>query len=185
MLNEMTGLNERQIFINNNPTINYAELVLQPQTLNYGLYRIVYTLKMSGLNMTTFHSQIDTFIQIIPSGLFISALRSSQPIYGGTVEISRGFDQQIQFNPFTNTYDIDSVAVITTLTFKYSCQLIDSNIQHGYPQIPGTNQLIYLDDFKMNSSLSSLNSCLNSTSIKNQLNNYLKVDLKFCHLYFT
>jgi len=163
MLNEMTGLNERQIFINNNPTLNYAELVLQPQTLDYGLYRVVYTLKMSGANLTSFESQIDTFIQIIPSGLVISALRSSQPMYGGTVEISRGFDQQIQFNPFLHSYDIDSVAVITSLSFKYSCQIIDSNIQNGYPQIPGTNKFIHLDDFKMNSSLSSLNSCFNST----------------------
>ena len=118
MLNQMTGLNERQIFLKNNPTLNYAELVLQPQTLNYGLYKIVYTLKLSGSNLTTFQSQIDTFIQIIPSGLVISALRSSQPMYGGTVEITRGFDQQIQFNPFLHSYDIDSVAVVTSLTFK-------------------------------------------------------------------
>jgi hypothetical protein len=163
MLNQMTGLNERKIFINNNPTLNYAELVLQPQTLDYGLYRVVYTLKMNGANLTSFESQIDTFIQIIPSGLVISALRSSQPMYGGTVEISRGFDQQIKFNPFLHSHDIDSVAVITSLTFKYSCQIIDTNIQNGYPKIPGTNQLIYLDDFKTNSSLSSLNSCFNST----------------------
>jgi hypothetical protein len=31
--------NEQQIFINNNPTMNYADLVLQPQTLSYGVYR--------------------------------------------------------------------------------------------------------------------------------------------------
>ena len=163
MLNQMTSINERKIFINNNPTLNYAELVLQPHTLNYGIYRIVYTVKMSGSNLTSFESQIDTFIQIIPSGLVISALRSSQPVYGGTIEITRGLDQQIQFNPFLHSYDIDSEAVITSLSFKYSCQIIDSNIQHGYPQIPGTNQFIYLDDFKMNSSLSSLNSCFNSS----------------------
>jgi hypothetical protein len=163
MLNQMTGKAQQKMVINNNPTLNYAELVLQPQTLNYGVYRVVYTLKMSGANLTSFQSQIDTFIQIIPSGLVISALRSSQPMYGGTIEITRGFDQQIQFNPFLNTYDIDSVAVITSLTFKYSCQIIDSNIQNGYPQIPGTNQLIYLDDFKTNSSLSPLNYCFNLT----------------------
>jgi hypothetical protein len=178
MLNQMTGKAQQKMVINNNPTLNYAELVLQPQTLDYGVYRVLYTLKMSGANLTSFQSQIDTFIQIIPSGLVISALRSSQPMYGGTIEITRGFYQQIQFNPFLNTYDIDSVAVITSLTFKYSCQIIDSNIQNGYPQIPGTNQLIYLDDFKINSSLSSLNSCFNSTGL-NLKSNYFIKDMQF------
>ena len=163
MLNELTGINEQQIFLTDNPTVNYAELVIQPNTLAYGLYRFVYTVKMTGTNSNSFQSQIDTFIQVIPSGLVISALKSSQPIYGGTIEITRGFDQQIQFNPFINSYDIDSIAIMTSLTFKYSCQIIDSNIQMGYPQIPGTNQMIYLDDFKLNSSLSSLNTCFNRT----------------------
>jgi hypothetical protein len=161
MLNKLTGINEQQIFLTDNPTVNYADLVIQPNSLAYGLYRIVYTVKMTWADL---QSQIDTFIQVIPSGLVISALRSSQPMYGGTIEIERGYDQEIQFNPFINSYDIDSVAIITSLTFKYSCQIIDSKIEMGYPQIPGTNQIIYLDDFKLNSSLSLLNSCFNQTS---------------------
>ena len=165
MLNQLTGIYEQQIFLTDNPTVNYAELVIQPNSLAYGLYRFVYTVKMTGTNSNSFQSQIDTFIQVIPSGLVISALKSSQPIYGGTIEITRGFDQQIQFNPFINSYDIDSIAIMTSLTFKYSCQIIDSNIQMGYPQIPGTNQMIYLDDFKLNSSLSSLNTCFDRTGL--------------------
>jgi hypothetical protein len=165
MLNKLTGINEQQIFLTDNPTVNYADLVIQPNSLAYGLYRIVYTVKMTGSNSKSLQSQIDTFIQVIPSGLVISALKSSIPMYGGTIEITRGFDQQIQFDPFINSYDIDSVAVVTSLTFKYSCQIIDSNIQMGYTQIPGTNQIIYLDDFKLNSSLSLLNSCFNQTGL--------------------
>jgi len=161
LVSELNGLDKQQIHIVNNPTLNFAELVLQPNSLNYGIYRIVYSVTMSGTSNSVFTSQIDTFIQIFPTGLVISALKSSQPIYGGTIEITRGFDQKIEFDPFINSFDIDSVAVMTSLTFKYSCQIIDSNTQNGYPLIPGTTQLIYLDDFKQSSSLASLNTCFN------------------------
>jgi hypothetical protein len=151
---------EQQIFLNNNPTINYADLVLQPQTLSYGVYKIVFTVKMANV---VFTDHAITYIQIIPSGLVLSALKLSQPMYGGTIEITRGQNQQIQFDPYLFTYDVDNVAVITSLTFKYSCQLIESNIPKGYPLQPVTNQTIYLDEFKTNKSLSVLNPCFNST----------------------
>ncbi len=89
LVNEVNGVDERQITLNNNPTLNYADLVLQPQTLNYGTYRLVFTVTMTGTNANgLFRSQIDTFVQIVPSGLVISALKSSQPMYGGTIEIA-------------------------------------------------------------------------------------------------
>jgi hypothetical protein len=162
-VNEFTGQIEKQIFIKNNPTTNYADLVLQPQTLSYGVYKCVFTVTMS--NIANFTSSVETFIKIIPSGLVLSTLKLSQPMFGGTIEISRGQNQQIQFDPYLFSYDIDNVAVISTLSFRYACQVIDSNIPQGYPKIPGTNQTIYLSDIKSNSSLSQFNSCINSTSI--------------------
>jgi hypothetical protein len=164
-LNDVTGLIEEHIQIKNNPSLNYAELVLQPQTLAYGLYRIFYNVTMTYKeNGSLFSSIADTFINVIPSGLLISSLKMSQPMFGGTIQIMRGLNQKIEFDPFLFSYDIDYVAVITSLTFKYSCQIIDSNIPSGYPQIPGTNQIVYLDDIKQNSSLNSFNTCFNSTS---------------------
>ena len=162
-VNELTGQIETQMIIQNNPTINYAELVLQPKTLAYGLYKIIYTVTMlTNKNLTC---SVYSYIKIIPSGLILSSLKASQPVYGGTIEIIRGQNQTIQFDPFLFTYDIDAVASITSLTFKYSCQIIQSNSPQGYPQIPGTNQTINLDDFKLNSSLSVLNTCFNSIGI--------------------
>jgi hypothetical protein len=114
--------------------------------------------------MTGQQCQIDTFVQIIPSGLVLSTLRLSQPMYGGRIEITRGLNQKIEFNPFLFTYDIDALAVITSLTFKYACQIIDSNIPSGYPQLPGNNQMVYLDDIKQNSSLKNLDRCFNLSS---------------------
>ena len=109
-------------------------------------------------------NQKEAFLQIVPSGLVLSTLKLSQPMYGGTIKIKRGLNQSIEFNPYLFTYDIDSVAVISTLPFKYACQIIDSNIEQGYPQSSETNQIIYLDTIQQNSSLKHLDSCFNSSS---------------------
>ena len=160
-LDQLTGNFLEEVFIANNPTITYACLVLQPKTLSYGLYKIIFTVTMENVSYTSF---AETFIQIIPSGLVLSSLKSSQPMYGGTIEITRGQNQKIEFDPFIFTYDIDNVGVISSLTFKYACQIIDSNVPQGYPQIPGTNQLLYLDDVTNNSSISYLEKCFDSKS---------------------
>ena len=163
-VDEITGQDMDQITqsFKNNPTIDYAEFVIQPQTLTYGLYRFVFTSRMNDMES----SQIDTFVKIIPSGLVLSTLSLSQPMYGGTIEITRGWNQTIKFNPFLNKYDIDSVAVITALSFKYSCQIIDSNVEQGYPQMPVTNKTIYLNEFKSNQNLISFLKCFKSLGIK-------------------
>ena len=162
-VNEQTGFDLTQIKLNNNPTIYYAELVMQPKTLQYGLYRFEYSVKMTNTNSSLFSSQISTYVRIIPSGLALSSLSLSQGMYGGTIEISRGQSQSIDFNPYLNSYDVDSLLVITTLNFKYTCQIIDSNIESGYPKIPGTNTSIYMDDIKLNPSLQAYEICFNST----------------------
>ena len=158
-LNELTGKNEQEIFIKNNPTIYYSNLVLQPQTLDYGLYRILLSVKIINANSSLIlKSDVETFIRIIPSGLVLSTLRQTQPMFGGAIEITRGLHQPIEFDPFLFTYDIDSIAVITSLSFKYSCRIIPQS----FPQLPGTIQPIYLDVIKQNSSLKALDICFNT-----------------------
>ena len=89
-VNELTGQDDQQILIKNNPTLGYAELVLQPQTLSYGLYKFVFTVTMA--NSKDVYSSVYTFIKIIPSGLVLSSLELSQPMYGGTIQITRGLN---------------------------------------------------------------------------------------------
>ena len=179
-INEKTSLEMNKIELFNNPTINYAQLVIQPQTLNYGLFRFVYLVTMSYTrNSTLFSSQVSTYVKIEPSGLIISSLSLRQGIYGGTIEISRGQQQPITFNPYLNSYDIDSILAITTLKFKYSCQLIDSNVESGFPQLPGTNTTIFLSDIKTNATLQLYDKCFNSTGVF--LFNYLMLTVPRIH----
>ena len=110
-------------------------------------------------------SQVDTYVRIVPSGLIISSLSLIQPIYGGTIEITRGWNQSIAFNPFLNSFDVDSLCVITTLSFKYACQTIDSNSPNGYPHSIANNATLYLDEFKASPSLTPLLQCFNSIGL--------------------
>lgn len=160
-VDEQTGLVVQQLTLSLNPTVNFAELVIQPQTLLSGLYRFVYVITMTFT--TVISSQVDTFIKITPSGILISSLSLLQPMYGGTIEITRGWNQIIQFNPFLKTYDTDSLCVITSLTFKYACQTIDSNSPNGYPF--SDNRTIHLDEFKASPRWNQLLQCFNSTGI--------------------
>jgi hypothetical protein len=159
-VNEQTGQDLSQ-FVYNDQSTSTSTLIVQPNTLPYGIYRIVYTVRKDCL-----YNEIDTFIKIQPSGLMLSTLSQRQGMYGGLIEITRGSSQEIKFNPFLNTIDLDSVAVITSLTFKYMCQVIDSNIERGYPINPSTNQVINLDEFKYNTAINqSLLECFNSTGL--------------------
>ena len=161
MVNNMTGLDDKQIYLNTNPTLTYAELVLQPQTLSYGLYRIVFKATQIISNSTEkLSNSIDTFIEIVPSGLVVSSLKLSKPMYGGTIEITRGSNQSIQFDPYLFTYDIDRTAVITSLKFEYSCQIVNQVI----------NATVRYD---------SLDTCFNETN--DGLENFIFL---FCYFYW-
>jgi hypothetical protein len=159
---------EQSILIKNNPTLTNQDLVLQPQTLDYGLYRIYFSVTFKSNifnknnNMSTL--SIDTYLSIIPSGLVLSTLKLSQPMYGGTIEITRGINQTIDFDPFLFTYDIDSKAVISTLSFKYSCQIVN-DLDGAIGQFNDSNpHMIYLDEIKQQKSGTPIPMpCFNST----------------------
>jgi hypothetical protein len=160
-VNEKTGQISKKIKYTH-PSISSSELIVNSKSLPYGLYRFDFTVKKDCL-----YSEIDTYVKIVPSGLMISSLSQMTGMYGELIQITRGEYQEIKFNPFLHTYDLDNLAVITSLTFKYACQLIDANIEQGYPKlVTQSNELIYLDDFKFNASIDqSILQCFNSTGV--------------------
>ena len=156
-LNDLNGNVESRILLKN-LAVNYADLVIQPKSLEYGVYKIVYKVIMSN---TSFYEQVDTFLKIEPTGLVLSSLRLMRPMYGGLIEITRGLNQTISFDPYLFTQDLDQVVVISSFKFKYSCQIIESNVVKGGSGGSGYAQ-IYLSDLKLNSSLKSYEECLNN-----------------------
>ena len=154
-MNEKNGTDEYQINLVNNPTVNYADFVIQPNSLDYGLYKCVFKVNMLNTNL---EEQVDTFLKIEHTGLIISSLRLKASMYGGMIDITRGLNQAIVFDPFLYSYDLDQIAIISSLAFKYKCQLIESNIQQEYPNF-------YLNELKINSSLKPLDKCFNSIGL--------------------
>ena len=114
-----------------NPTVNYGELVLQPNTLPLGLYKITYRVSM--LFDLVFTTQSETYIEIIPSGIMILSLVGQ---FGfGIFEISRGLNQRIVLNPALYSIDLDKKVKISSLKFVYYCKLIEDEVELDYPRL--------------------------------------------------
>ena len=82
---------------------------------------------------TMYYTDTDrSFIQIDPSGLIILSLYGST---SGTYEMAIGTNQAVSLDPVRFSYDVDSLAVISSLKFKFYCKVIDNGVEYEYPQI--------------------------------------------------
>ena len=161
-----TGLSTTTVALTGNPTVNYAELVIPPNLLDYGTYKLVYQLTMLDTNNAVFSNQAYTFIKIVQSGLVISAVNLNQLNAGGTVELNRGTNQMIEFNPALNSYDIDGMVLMTSMTYSFYCQVIDAGVQMGYPQAYANAKLdLYTYKLKSTVNINTNQTCFNSTGL--------------------
>lgn len=169
-VDKATGNQLSLVTLSNNPTVNYAELVIQPNTLGFGLYKAVYQVTMS--YNTIYTSQIETYFEIDPAGLVISSIYGSPG--GGTYETNRGIGQTIQLTPVYYSYDIDGIATISKLKFQFYCSVIDNGISYDPPQLYSNvfiDMLTLQKNYSSNPNIQSLvqssstPSCFNSISI--------------------
>jgi hypothetical protein len=102
-INATSGDREEEIILKNNPTLEYADLVIQPNTLDYGLYKFTFKVTLSNFNLISSH--IDTYVNLTPSGLVVQALRLNgiKNNGGGIIEVTHGLNESIQFNPYLNS----------------------------------------------------------------------------------
>ncbi|CAF0863211.1 unnamed protein product [Brachionus calyciflorus] len=157
-VDKKTGAVGSQIKLLNNPTINYAELVIQPKTLNYGLYKIVYRVTM--LYNSIYTNQIETFIEIIPAGIIISVFEGQ---FGdGIYETSRGTNQEFTLNPVAYSIDLENRIKMDSLKFKYYCRLIEKEIAQDYARL-GLNSWTDLLTIKTSTDVEITNLVLNNS----------------------
>jgi hypothetical protein len=134
------SINSKVTSLNSNPTTAFAQLVVQPGTLDYGLYKFVYKVTMlDGIYNNLFVGQVATYVEIIPTGIVVSSLPNS--LGGGTLETNLGLSQSITLDPPSYSYDLDKLANISALSFKFYCQVIDNGIQLGYPMLNYLNKI--------------------------------------------
>ena len=149
-----------QVNLTNNPTVNFAQIVIKPNTLNYGLYSFVYQVTMTG-GPEPFINQIQSFVQIVPTGFVVFTFPN------GMAEITRGMNQIINLNPVQYSYDKDNLTPAKSLNFKFYCQILDQGVQKGFPMLSST-KMIDLMMFKTNSTyaarMSNATTCFNTPS---------------------
>ena len=146
------------IVLSSNPTAQSGELVIQANTLDYGLYQFSFNVDITLLNIdgTKFNAVIDTFIKIIPTGLAIFAIQN------GISNILIGSGQSYILNPLAYSFDFDNYATITNLKFLFYCNSID--LTSNLINTPSTIDLL---KFKSDSKLAMAwnKTCFNSNSI--------------------
>ena len=166
LVNSSDGSILSQVNLATNPTTSFAELVIQPNSLNFGLYKFVYKVTMlDGVYNNLYASEVATYIRIKPAGIIVSSIANS--IGGGTLETNLGLSQSLVLNPVSYSYDLDGIVKASSLSFKFYCQVIENGIEKGYAKM-GFNSNIDLYSFKYNNnlpvSMSNNFTCFDSSS---------------------
>jgi hypothetical protein len=109
-----------------NPTWQSSELVIQPNTLEYGSYKFSLNLTAVtfGDKSETTTTSISRLIQIVPTGIKVNAIRN------GISSVLIGLQQNFTLNPELYSSDLDNVILASQLRFKFYCspRLLNSSI---------------------------------------------------------
>ena len=141
-----------------NPTYHSAELVVQANTLFYGLYQFTCRVDITSDSFAsltnTLTNTVSTFISIIPTGLAVYAIQngvSSQLI---------GSSQVFQLNPMAYSFDMDNLVSPISLQFQFYCKTLNSLNKNS------SSSQYDLYSYKMNSSLTMTanETCFSSNS---------------------
>lgn len=156
--------------MSSNPSSSSSELVIKSDTLDYGIYKIVYNVTqlkndLEGLNF--FNTFDYSYFNIIPTGLAVYGLPN------GVTKISIGYSQTLELDPSSYSIDFDSLLDLTSLDFKFYCRVIDNSIiTNDFPSL--LNQTLDLSSIKndANIELSNNLTCFSSRGFFKSNNNY-------------
>ena len=144
-----------------NPSSTTSELVMQSNSLAYGTYIFSFQVNLIVPSMSsgvTFTAMISTYVQIIPTGLVVFALRN------GIANILIGYAQSQSLNPTEYSFDFDEQVSIKSLDFRFYCVSL-----FNYQTVPLSMSSIDLATYKNNPSLSmnSSQTCFSSNGMHN------------------
>jgi len=168
----------REILLNNNPTSTSAELIFKGNSLEYGLFKIVYSVDVLYNTNDKVTNAVDTFVEVFPTGFIVAAF------YAGISEVRIGTSQKLTLDPIKYSYDLDLLMSPSSMKFKFYCRVIQSG---NY----SNNFTIDLMTYKTDSNLSmnSVDDCFDSPGNPNLvynlyclydvyfLNNFIKINM--------
>ena len=94
---------------------NSLQLVVQANTLPYGLYKFNFEVNLTSSLGDIHSSSIDSFVEIVPSGLVVNSFD------GGASYIEIGYAQSLLIAPSEYSFDLDSIADMNALNFEFFC----------------------------------------------------------------
>ena len=157
-----------------NPTAQLPELVLQSNTLAYGLYQFKFQVDLTlSTSQVAMSNSIETFIQIVPSGLNVIAIQN------GIQSQLIGYNQAFSLSPANFTVDLDNLILPSSLSFQFYCQTIQLNDNSK------TSNQLNLQTYKSNTSLSMKwnDTCFASNSTSQKIVYFWLINLFLLWLY--
>lgn len=151
-----------QVSFTLNPTLTQLAFTLPSNTLDYGLFKVVFTSTITLSDSTQLTGQDVTYVKVIPTGINVYALANS------VTSLTVGSLQGLTLDPVQYSVDTDGVVAMSSLTFKFYCHLVNSS------QV-GVNFLLSgASNQDLKTSLTT-NDCFTSTSklTRKYLNDYL------------
>ncbi len=117
-LNKLDVNSNQIIDLSYNPTVNLAELVIQANTLTFGLYQFKFHVNITNLVLS---NSVETFIKIVPTGLNVYAIQN------GIQSQLIGYNQEFTLNPAKYSVDLDNLLSPKSLSFEFYCRTINLN----------------------------------------------------------
>ncbi|RNA20960.1 hypothetical protein BpHYR1_030351 [Brachionus plicatilis] len=157
-LDENDTIIEPEIKLEGNPTVNYSELVIKSNTLNYNKYKLVQNImiKIDTGNVKNVKNEInytaEAYIHVVPSGIAPYSLEN------GLDYLKIGTNQCFTLKPLEYAYDMDLLAQTDSLNFEFFCFVVDKN--HSIENKSDLQDFQNLAEFKYNLSLT--NKCFSS-----------------------
>lgn len=137
---DLNSNNTQAIEISNNPTSKSGELVFEENALGYGLYQIIFEVKVFFNTNDIASTSLDTYVDIIPTGFVVNTFSDQTTV----VEVGRS--QKISLEPGKYSYDLDGIVEPNTMEYKYFCRVVENGVESN-------NFTFDLMTFKMNLSL--------------------------------
>ncbi|CAF1003732.1 unnamed protein product [Brachionus calyciflorus] len=151
------------IKLENNPTVNYSQLIITSNILKYGVYKLVHWVyvKVDTGYLRDIPNEIeqfaDVYIQIVPGGIALFCLEN------GLDRIKIGKKQTLELNPIKYAYDMDFLVNPSSLNYSFYC--ISTNSSQNSQDIIDINfsesDNLYI--FKNSENITLKNECFNSS----------------------
>jgi hypothetical protein len=151
-----------QVDLTANPTAVTTNLKLPSNTLTNGLFVIYFqfTAVMPDPKVQVTSAKKSTYINTIPNGLSISALPNN------VASFTLGPAQNLTLNPAAYSYDYNSVANMSNLTYSFYCMKMNRNQTSltNYLSTPGLIDLAsaYKLSLQSSTSVTGFGSCFNN-----------------------